>query len=440
MRFRCRAAGDGDSCRMSQLRSLLGLGVLIGLAWALSTDRRRVRIKTVVGGLLLQYVLAIFVLRTSLGVGLFRRLGELVAVVIQCVDKGAHFVFGDLTNPDGHWGFLFFTRALPTIIVFSSLSAIGYHFGILQRVVGGMAWVMSRALGTSGAESLAAAANVFLGQTEAPLFVRPYIPRMTLSELNALMVAGFATIAGSLIAVYADRLGHGDFAAISDMARHLLAASLISAVASLVVAKILVPETGVPETAGHVRLPLTRTTRNAIDAAASGAAEGLKLALNVAAMLIAFIALVALLDMFHGWVSGNTLLASVLRRVGIETLSLDRILGTLFYPVAWLIGTDAGDRSAFASLLGKAMALNEFIAYQSLGEMVTAGTLTPRSITLAAYALCGFANFSSIGIQIAGIGGLAPERNGDLASLGLRAMFGGAIACWMTACVAGTLI
>jgi len=425
---------------MSQFRSLLGIAVLIGLAWAMSSDRRRISVKTVVGGLVLQYLLAAFVLLTPAGEGIFRKLGELVAVVIRCVDKGAHFVFGNLADPTGPWEFLFFTRALPTIIVFSSLSAIGYHFGLLQRVVGGMAWVMARVMGTSGAESLSAAANVFLGQTEAPLFVRPYIPRMTLSELNAVMVAGFSTIAGSLIAVYADRLGRGGHAAIAEMARHLLAASLISSIASLLIAKILVPETGEPETRGHVRLSTTRTARNAIDAAATGAADGLKLALNVAAMLIAFIALMALLDTFLGWAGGTPLMAPLLRRVGVETVSIDRILSVVFYPVAWLIGVDAGDRAPLASLLGKAMALNEFIAYESLGEMVAADRLQPRTVTLAAYALCGFANFSSIGIQIAGIGGMAPERKGDLAALGLRAMVGGAMACWMTACVAGTLI
>lgn len=425
---------------MGQFRSLLGLAAIIGLAVALSTARRQIRIKTVVGGLILQYLLAIFVLRTQIGEAIFHRLGNAVVVVLKAVDRGAEFVFGGLADPSGSWGFLFFTRALPTIIVFSSLSAIGYHYGILQRVVGGMAWVMARVMGTSGAESLSAAANAFLGQTEAPLFVRPYIPRMTHSELNALMVGGFATIAGSLIAVYADRLGHGDSVAVSNMARHLLSASLISAIASLVVAKILVPETGSPETAGHLRLSLERTTRNGIDAAATGAADGLKLALNVAAMLIAFIALVALVDWFLGWASGTFVLAPLLRRVGVETLSLDRILGAVFYPIAWLIGADSGDRVEFASLLGKAMSLNEFIAYKSLGEMIAAGQLSPRSVTLAAYALCGFANFSSIGIQIAGIGGMAPERYPDLAALGLRAMIGGAIACWMTACVAGTLI
>ena len=425
---------------MGQFRSLLGLAAMVGLAWALSTDRKRIRIKTVVGGLVLQYLLAVFVLRTEIGIAIFKRLGDGVVIVLRSVDKGSDFVFGKLANPDGPWAFLFFTRALPAIIVFSSLSAIGYHYGILQRVVGGMAWVMARVMGTSGAESLSAAANVFLGQTEAPLFVRPYIPRMTLSELNAVMVAGFGTIAGSLIGVYAEQLGHGNEVAVADMARHLLAASLISAVASLVVAKIMVPETQVPETAGNVRLSLEKTTRNGIDAAASGAAEGMKLALNVAAMLIAFIALVALLDWFLGWLGGTALVAPLLRRMGVETLSLDRILGAVFFPIAWLIGAEAGDRTEFASLLGKAMSLNEFMAYKSLGDMIATGQLSPRSITLAAYALCGFANFSSIGIQVAGIGGMAPERYPDLAALGLRAMVGGAIACWMTACVAGTLI
>lgn len=422
---------------MPQLRAVLGFVLLIGLAWVLSGDRRRFPLRTVLGGVGLQAALALFVLRTDLGQIVFGKIGELVTVLIAASDTGARFIFGNLVdNSPDRWGFVFAAKALPTIIVFSSLSAIGYHFGVLQRVVAAFAWLMQRLMRTSGAESLCAAANVFLGQTEAPLFVRPYIPAMTGSELNAIMVAGFATIAGSLMAVYSAMLGHADARVTADFARHLLTASILSAPASLVIAKIMLPENGVPLTAGTVRLRPEKTTQNVIDAAAAGALEGLKLALNVAGMLIAFIAIIRLLDGALAWVGSTRFVAPLLRPIGLEPLDLDGILGLLFSPVAWLIGTPSGECRPFGSLLGQAMAANEFIAYKSLAEMTRAGTLSPRSVQLAVYALCGFANFSSIAIQLAGIGGMAPERRADLARLGPRAMFGGAIACWMTACVA----
>ena len=411
---------------MPQLRAGLGLVILLALAWLLSSDRRRFPLKVVLGGLALQYAFALFVLRTGVGSQVFDAIGRFVAVLIDASDQGAAFIFGGLVrNEPDKWGFVFAAKALPTIIVFSSLSAIGYHLGILQRVVGVFARVMARLMGVSGAESMCAAANVFMGQTEAPLFVRPFIPKMTPSELNAVMIAGFATIAGSLMAVYAGMLGHSDSAAVAAMAKHLL-------------------------TASRVRIVPERTTRNLIDAASTGAADGMKLAINVAAMLIAFIALVALIDKAFTilpWIDsrlgrngGPVIFGPLGEWLGIPAWTLDGVLGRIFTPIAWLIGVDGAQRQPFASLLGKAMAANEFLAYKSLGEFTQSGTLDPRSVTLAVYALCGFANFSSIGIQIAGIGGMAPERYHDLARLGLRAMLGGAIACWMTACVAGTLI
>lgn len=422
-----------------QLRAAFGFVVLLGVAWLISVDRRRFPVKAVLGGVALQFALALFVLKTRIGGVIFEWIGGLVDVVIQATDKGTEFVFGNLAHPDGSWGFIFATKALPNIIVFSSLSAVGYHLGVLQKVVAMMAWVMKRLMGTSGAESLSAAANVFLGQTEAPLFVRPYIPRMTISELNAVMIGGFATIAGSLIAVYAQMLGHENHEAIAQMAMHLLAASLIATPGSLFVAKILIPEREVPETAGNVRLKVERTTQNVIDAAASGALEGLKLALNVGAMLIAFIALIAILDFALSWFGGLEFMTPLVRSLGIERLNLDSLLGLVFSPVAWLIGLPDSDIRPFGSLLGKAMSINEFLAYKSLADMTVGHVLTDRSMTLAVYALCGFANFSSIAIQIAGIGGMAPNRYHDLARIGLRAMFGGALTCWMTACVAGVM-
>lgn len=426
---------------MPLLRLLLGYAALIGLAWLLSSDRRRFPARTVAVGMALQVALALLVLRTEIGGRVFNAVGRVVTVIMDASQEGARFVFGNLVDhaPD-RWGFVFAARALPTIIVFSSLSAIGYHFGVLQRVVGAMAWVMLRLMRVSGAESLSAAGNVFLGQTEAPLLVRPYIPRMTTSELNAVMIGGFATIAGSLMAVYASMLGHTDRAAVADMVRHLLTASLMSAPAGLVVAKILVPERDEPRTAGTVHMQVERDTRNVIDAAAQGAADGLRLALNVGGMLIAFIAIIRLVDAGLGWLGGIGVVGRAAAAVGIERLELNALLGLLFAPVAWLVGAPAGEVRVFGALLGQAMAANEFIAYRSLAELIEAGGLSPRAVTLAIYALCGFANFSSIAIQIAGIGGMAPDRRHDLARLGLRAMFGGAIACWMTACVAGALI
>lgn len=425
---------------MLQGRSVVGFGVLIFLAWLLSLNRWRFPWRTLIGGIALQYLLAILLLRTSTGIAFFGAIGDLVAQLIIASDHGSRFVFGNLVDvaPD-RWGFVFAAKALPTIIVFSSLSAIGYHYGILQWTVGAMAKVMKVVMGTSGAESLSAAANVFMGQTEAPLLVKPYIPGMTDSELHAVMVGGFASIAGSLIAVYSAMLGQSDPGAISEMARHLLTASIVSAPAGLAISKIILPETGEPLTAGRVRFKFERTTRNGIDAAASGASDGLKLALAVGAMLIAFIAIITLVDMGLRAVGAIGPIAAMLQRIGLDPLTLDGVCGLLFSPIAWLIGIPFDECRSFGSLLGKAMAANEFLAYSNLSELTKAKTLSPRSLNLAVYALCGFANFSSIGIQIAGIGGMAPERSGDLARLGLRAMLGGAIACWMTACVAGTL-
>jgi len=425
---------------MPSLRALLGYVVLLGVAWLISTDRRRFPLRTVLVGSALQLTLGWIVLRTESGIRVFNKIGDLVTVVIGASNDGARFVFGNLVETrNDQWGFVFAARALPTIIVFSSLSAVGYHFGLLQKIVAAMAWVFQRLMRTSGAESLSAAANVFLGQTEAPLLVRPYIPSMTNSELNAIMVCGFATIAGSLIAVYGQMLGHNEQTAMSNMIRQLLTASLMSAPAGLLVAKIVVPEVETPQTAGTVRLKVEHTSRNIIDAAANGAAEGVRLAINVAAMLIAFIAIIKLVDAGLGWIGGIRGVSTLCGRIGIERLNLDSILGLLFAPVAWLIGLPGNECRPFGSLLGQAMAANEFIAYRSLAEMTGSQTLSPRSQSLAVYALCGFANFSSIAIQIAGIGGMAPDRRHDLARLGLRAMLGGAIACWLTACMAGML-
>jgi len=426
---------------MPLARGLLGIVVLLGLAWLLSSDRRRFPWKLVVGGLILQWVLAWIVLRTETGQAIFDGIGRVVTTILYGADEGAKFVFGPLAgdHPDVAWVAIAGIKIMTTIIVVATLSAIGYHYGILQRVVTGMAWVMKRTMGVSGAESLAGAANVFFGQTEAPLLVRPYISRMTRSELMALMTGGFATVAAGVMAVYVSILSGGDAELALRTARHLLTACLMSAPAAFVMAKIMIPERETPETTGTAKVTLERETKSLVDAVTHGASQGMKLAINVLAMLIAFIALIAIVDALLIAVGNWSVIAPVVKRLGLEQLDLNGILGLVFSPIAWLIGADWSDCRTFGGLLGKAMATNELIAYGSLGELVKAGALSERSILLATDSLCGFANFSSIGIQIGGIGGLAPDRRHDLVQLGPRAMLGGAMACWTTGCIAGVL-
>ncbi len=388
----------------------------------------------------MQWALALSVLRTDLGQDIFNAMARAVNVMLEATTAGATFVLGNLVEVRlDDWGMVFAATALPSIIVFSALSALGYHLGILQFCVGLMARVMRRLMGVSGAESVSAAGNVFLGQTEAPLLVRPYIPQMTNSELMALMVGGFATISAGVMASYVAILGGDDPARRVEVARHFLTAVLMSAPASFVVAKIMVPETQTPQTTGTVRLKVEKKTANSVHALAVGASDGLKLALNVAAMLIAFIAVIALIDKLLVLLGGTGWMAPIVEWLELERLDLAGILGVIFSPVARLIGVESGDSRAMGSLLGTAMAANEFVAYLSLGDMVREGVVSERTVRLATYSLCGFANFSSIAIQIAGIGGIAPDRRADLARLGLRAMLGGALACWMTGCIAGIL-
>jgi len=424
------------------LVSALGMVVILALAWLMSRDRRRFPWRTVVWGLALQAIFALLLLRTPGGERVFGGARVFIARILGFTDAGTAFLFGNLfrTGPDviryvgpgpmgaGYFqvldsvsgqpialGTVFVIHVLPTIIFFSSLMAILYHLGVMQRVIAAMAWLMRRTMGTSGSESLSCAANVFVGQTEAPLVVRPYVKTMTRSELMAVMVGGFATVAGGVLAAYV-RFGVD--------AGHLLAASIMSAPAALVIAKIIYPERETSVTAGEVRLAVPSEYANVIDAAAGGAAVGLKLAANVAAMLLAFVALIAMID----------------AGLGVVGLSLQKIFGWLFSPLAWCMGVPWRDAPLVGGLLGTKISVNEFLAYIKLEEAVHAGLLTPRSTVIATYALCGFANFGSIAIQIGGIGGIAPERRGDLARLGLRAMFGGALASWLTATIAGMLI
>lgn len=428
---------------MNAARGLIGIATLLAVAWLFSTDRRRFPVRTVLGGLALQWLLALFVLRTETGRALFDAMAHLVTAVLRGADEGAAFVFGPLAgnNASVTWKAVTGIKILSTIIVVSTLSAIGYHYGILQRVVAAMAWIMSRLLRLSGPESLSGAANVFFGQTEAPLLVRPYLDTMSRSELMALMAGGFATVAAGVMAVYVELLGHGDAAARLAVARHLMTASLMSAPAAFVFAKIMVPPSADAVRDLERTLPAAPIhTHGLLDAATHGAAEGMKLAINVLAMLIAFIALIAFIDICLEQAGRPAPIAAALRAAGIEKLNLDALLGLLFAPVAWLNGVHADDARTVGALLAKSMATNEMIAYGRLAELSGAGALAERSRIIAIYSLCGFANFSSIGIQVGGIGSLAPSRRADLLALGPRAMLAGAMACWMTGAIAGAIL
>lgn len=410
---------------MERLISLLGLVVMMGLAWAMSEHKKQVSFRVVWGGLLLQLVLAVFILKTSIGAAIFQTIGDFFTATLGFVDAGTSLVFGEEYL---HHFFAF--KVLPTIIFFSSLMSILYYLGIIQKVVEAFAYVMQRTLGTSGSETLAAAANIFVGQTEAPLMVRPYISSMTKSELMALMVGGFATIAGGVLVAY---VGMGIDAG------HLVAASVISAPAALLISKLMIPETEQSMTRGHVELSVDEKHVNVVDAATKGALDGMKLTLNVVAMLIAFLALVALVDAVLGligeWVGAL---------FGYNWhWSLAALFGYVFAPFAFLLGIPWSDCFYAGELLGKKMVLNEFIAYAQMMEWSQPDSgvvLSERSTLILTYALCGFANFGSVGIQIGGIGGIASERRAELAILGIRAMIGGTLAMMMTACVAGILI
>lgn len=404
---------------MYRLVSLAGLIVMVGVAYALSTARKQVKWKPVGIGISLQLLIGIAVLKTVPGRAFFSWAQTLVTRITAYSDAGASFVFGSLAS-DGGVGYVLAFRVLPTLIFVGAVSGILYHFGIMQKIVQGFAWIMMRLMKVSGAESVSVAANVFVGCTEAPLLIKPYIDRMTESELMTLMSGGLATIAGGVLIAYA---GMGVDAG------HLLAASVMSAPAALVIAKIMVPETGSPETLNRVDTAVDRTTVNAMDAATSGASDGLRLALNVGAMLIAFVALIAMLNGLIGWAGGM---------FGIEALSFQKILGWLLAPLAWVLGIPWQDAVRAGALLGEKTILNEFVAYAHLQEQLQ--MFCPRTVTILTYALCGFANFGSVAIQLGGIGALAPSRRHDLARLGLRALIAGSLACFMTACIAGILI
>jgi len=405
---------------MERLLPLLGLITIMGIAYLFSTDRKAIRPRTVLWGVTLQFALALFVLKTDLGQLLFSYVGDKIKQLLEFSYKGSEMVFGGLgVKGGGSLGFIFAFQVLPTIIFIAALFAILYHLGVMQLVVKAFAKVMTALMGASGAESLNVAASIFMGQTEAPLTIRPFLNNMTRSELMCVMTSGMAHISGGIMAAYI---------AFGMDPKHLLAAVIMTAPGTILLSKMFVPETGVPETAGTVRLEIPRTDANIVGAAARGTGEGLHLALNVAAMLVSFLALVALL---------NAVLGGIGHWFGLE-LSLEKLLGYAFQPLAIVMGVPIQDSRTIGSLLGTRMVLNEFIAYSQLGPLKA--SLDPKSFTIATYALCGFANFGSIGIQIGGIGALAPERKDDLARLGFRALIAGTFANFMTACIAGMLL
>ena len=409
---------------MDRLVGLVGIAVILGLAVGFSTNRKAIRWSLVGWGLGLQLMLALFILKTDVGRTFFQALGSGVTKLLDFAGEGSAFVFGPLVR-DPNMGFIFAFKVLPAIIFVGSLMGIAYYIGLMQAVVSGIARVMVMTMKTSGAESLSAAGTVFVGQSEAPLLIRPYISEMTESELNAIMTGGMATIAGSVMAAYIGMLG-------PEWAPHLLAASIMGAPAGLVMAKLLCPETGEPKTAGTVKLEVEIKESSVIEAAAKGAQDGMHVAFIVAAMLIGFISLLALVN------AGFALIGDLIH---VKGLTLEVILGYLFMPLTLAMGVPSVDAQTVGSLLGQKIVLNEFVAYGNLAEILKPGgvELTQKARTIATYALCGFANFASIAINIGCIGSLAPERRGDLARLGVRAMCGGALASCLTATIAGIL-
>jgi len=416
-----------------RLVSLLGLISFIGLAWAISSKRKLFPWRTVLWGIGLQLAFALLILKTSWGAAVFSFTGAAIQHLIRFSAEGTKFVFGPLgdstaleTAFPGN-ALIFAVLVTGTIIIVSCLSSLLYHWGVLQIIVRSIAWVMRRAMGTSGSETLSTAANIFMGQTEAPLLIKPYLARMTRSELQCMMVGGMATIAGGVAAVYA-KLGAD--AGHPNMAGHLLTASVMNAPAALLISKVLLPETETSETTGKAPKDPPRTSVNSIDALCRGAGDGMMLSINVLAMLIGFVAIVAL---------ANYLIALPQTLLGVaKPATFQTLFGWVNAPFAWLMGIPAKDCFTIGQVLGERIVLNEFIGYVSLTK--SSATLDPRSFAIATYALCGFANFSSIAIQVGGIGSLAPERRSEMAKLGVRAMLGGLLATYLTASIAGILL
>src|SRR5437762_1490743 len=407
---------------MSRFTGLLGIVAILLAAFLFSTHRSAIRLRVILWGLGLQLAFAVLVLKTDFG-KIFQTIGAVVSAMLNYAEAGSSFVFGPLGAKTGPFGVVFAFQVLPIVIFIASFFSILYYLGVMQVLVRAMAVVMQRVMGASGAESLNVAASIFMGQTEAPLTIKPFVAGMTQSELFTVMVSGMAHVSGAVMAAYVKIAGVE--------IRHLLTAVIMTAPATIMLAKMFMPEVDKPATAGRVDVQVEKTAVNVIDAAAQGAGDGLHLALNIAGMLIAFLALIAMLNGILGWVH-------TLPSMGWLPASLQNIFGVLFAPVAWLMGVSWKDATAIGNLLGTRLVLNEFVAFLQLAPLKT--QLDPRSFTIATYALCGFANFSSIAIQIGGIGALAPSRKSDLARLGLKAVAVGSMANYMSACIAGMLV
>ena len=405
---------------MERLIGILGIIVLLGIALAMSNNRNSIPWRLVTWGLGLQFLFAIFILKTPMGQPFFGAVDTVFKKLLSFSDAGSDFLFksfstGVVEAPLMNFAF----RILPTLIFFSSLITVFYHLGIMQFIVKWIARAMQKTMGTSGSETLSVSANIFVGQTEAPLMVRPFVSKMTKSELMAMMVGGFATVAGGVMAIYVKMLED-----IPGIAGHMMAASIMSAPAALVIAKIIYPETESSETMGELNITLEKKDDNVMEALSHGATDGMKLAANVGAMLVAFVAMIALVNAI----------------LGLIDLSLQQILGWIFSPLAWTMGVPWSDAGTIGTLMGEKLVLTELIAYGDLAELRSTNSISDRSAIIASYALCGFANFASVGIQLGGIGGIAPERRKDLSKLAMKAMIGGALASWLTATLAGILI
>ena len=425
---------------MTQWTGLLGVLVILSLGCALSAHRSRIRWRTVVVGVLLQLALAFLLLRFPPVVAAFTLFATGVTKVISFADEGTAFIFGKAADASGAWGFIFAVKVLPIIIFFAALMSVLYHLGVMQRVVAGVAWVIRGTLGVSGTEALSAAANIFVGQTEAPLTVKPFIAGMTRSQVMCIMVGGFATIAGSVMAAYISMVGGDDPAMRIEVAKHFMTASVMSAPAGIVMAKLMMPETEtLHEESLDALRSLPKTSVNVMDAAAEGASDGLRLALNVGAMLVAFVSLLAMLNWPIAALSELPAVAQWRASLGLPVFTFQNLLGYLFTPIAWCLGTGA-DAAKVGSLLGQQVIATEFVAYVDLAQSIRDGSIGGRAANIATYALCGFANLPSIAIQIGGLSAMAPQRRGDFAALGLRAMIAGALACWMTGAVASLFL
>jgi len=409
---------------MGRFTGFLGLAVILAFAWLCSSHKRDIKLSIIAWGLGLQFAFAILVLKTDFG-KIFQAIGVAVNAMLGYVKAGTEFLFGPLGDPSGPYGVIFAFQVLPIIIFIASFFAILYYLGVMQLVVRGMAIVMQKVMGVSGAESLNVAASIFMGQTEGPLTIKPFLAGLTESELFTVMTSGMAHVSGSVMAAYV-LVAHVSIT-------HLLTAVIMTAPATIMLSKIFIPETEKPATAGRVEIKVEKTAVNVIDAAAQGAGDGLHLALNVGAMLIAFLSLIAMFNGILGWIH-------TLPLMGWLPGSLEQIFGIVFAPVAWIMGVPWKDAPIIGNLLGTRLVTNEFVAFVELGKPAVRAMLDPRSFVIATYALCGFANLSSIAIQIGGIGSLAPSRKPDLARLGIRAVMAGSMANFMSACIAGMLL